>query len=76
VELTKDFDVVRLVIRDDGIGFDPLSVQEGHYGMLIMRERAETIGGDLFIDSSPGRGTRITLSTEMDQQGLASSTNP
>lgn len=61
VELTKDLDVVRLVIRDDGVGFDPLAVQEGHYGMLIMRERAEAIGGQLFIDSSPGRGAKITL---------------
>jgi signal transduction histidine kinase len=53
-------DVV-LVVQDDGCGFDSLVEKEGHYGLKIMRERAASIGGDIYVDSSPGTGTRITL---------------
>jgi signal transduction histidine kinase len=55
----------RLKIDDDGIGFDPAAVYQagkpGHWGLQIMRERADAIGGSLTIDSSPGKGARITV---------------
>jgi signal transduction histidine kinase len=55
---------VRLEIKDDGRGvsFDqdgPESV--GHYGFLIMRERAEQIDGRFHVDSGPRQGTRIEV---------------
>lgn len=55
---------LRLTIRDDGIGFDPDHVPRGgrqHFGLLIMRERAESFGGTLSIIASPGGGTTITV---------------
>lgn len=48
-----------LEVRDDGVGFDPRSVRDDHFGILIMRERTESAGGVLFVDSEPGFGTRI-----------------
>lgn len=56
---------LRLVVTDDGRGFaveqrDAL-VQEGHYGLLGMSERAGRAGGTLTVDSHPGSGTTITL---------------
>ena len=54
-------DRAELHVRDDGRGFDPRFIPEGHMGINIMRERARSIGGDLRIDSQPGRGTEITL---------------
>jgi len=50
-----------LTIVDNGKGFSPGSKQkEGHYGLDIMRERAEGVGGQLQIESAPGRGTQLT----------------
>jgi len=51
-------------VEDDGIGFDPLRPPGNarpHFGLSIMKARAARIGGDLFIHSAPGQGTRITL---------------
>jgi PAS domain S-box-containing protein len=53
---------VKMRIRDDGRGFDSGELTTpGHYGLGMMRERAETVGARLTVTSRPGRGTEITL---------------
>ena len=52
---------VVLQIRDDGRGFDPQIIPDGHMGLSIMAERAHKIGGELRIQSEPGRGTEICM---------------
>ncbi|HTD76163.1 MAG TPA: histidine kinase, partial [Chloroflexota bacterium] len=52
---------VELRIRDDGRGFDPALVPPDHFGLRIMRERADTIGATLAIASAPGRGTQVVV---------------
>ena len=52
--------VVRLVVTDDGVGFDAARAPEG-MGLAIMRERARGIGARVTVDSSPGAGTVVTL---------------
>ena len=47
-------------VRDDGQGFDPALVPPDHLGLGIMRERAESIGADLRIQSEVGVGTEIS----------------
>ncbi len=54
-------DRARLVIADDGDGFRPESVQSDHFGMRIMRERAQSIGAALEIKGKPGRGTTVIV---------------
>lgn len=58
-------DVLRLVIADDGIGFDSACATEpgaGHgWGLLIMTERAQAVGGCCRIESVSGRGTHVTV---------------
>jgi signal transduction histidine kinase len=61
LELDRDNQDLRLVISDDGCGFDPSTEKSGHYGVQIMRERASSINAHLFIDSEPRRGSVITL---------------
>jgi len=51
----------RVVVADDGQGFDPGAVGDGHYGLAIMRERMAQVGGRLAIESRPGMGTRVAL---------------
>jgi PAS domain S-box-containing protein len=61
VRLVREPEGVELTVTDDGRGFDPLSIPPGHLGLGIMRERVESIGGQLSIDSEPGRGTRMRI---------------
>jgi two-component system nitrate/nitrite sensor histidine kinase NarX len=54
----------RLLVEDDGIGFDDSSRTGGpgeQIGLTIMEERARRLGGDLSIESEPGEGTRVEL---------------
>ena len=47
-------------IRDDGHGFDTAEITApGHYGLGMMRERAEAVGARLNFTSQPGHGTDI-----------------
>jgi signal transduction histidine kinase len=53
---------VSLEVKDDGKGFAPETCagpQDGHFGLLGIRERAERLGGQTFITSKPGSGTTI-----------------
>lgn len=56
---------VRAVVADDGRGFDPADVnwgEGGRFGLRFMRERADEVGGDVEVDSTPGGGTRVIIS--------------
>jgi signal transduction histidine kinase len=55
-----NFDRGRLVVEDDGSGFDPAAPYPGHFGLLGMRERAQRVGGRLSIVRLE-RGTSISL---------------
>jgi two-component system nitrate/nitrite sensor histidine kinase NarX len=48
-------------IKDNGSGGCTFTPVEGHYGMMIMRERAQRIGGEIKVDSTPGFGTQVQL---------------
>jgi signal transduction histidine kinase len=66
IEFGQGDGVVRLLIRDNGVGFDVgttlrRAASGGHLGLLGMKERAEILGGELEIDSLPGHGTRISI---------------
>jgi ligand-binding sensor domain-containing protein/signal transduction histidine kinase len=55
---------VTLSIEDDGCGFNPddfLVVEDGHFGLVGMRERAKAMKGRIEFHSLPARGTRIVL---------------
>jgi signal transduction histidine kinase len=53
--------VLNLSVEDDGIGFDPDTLETKGFGLVGMRERAAAIGGELRIESRPNAGTRIQL---------------
>lgn len=60
VALKLEDGFVSISVRDDGSGFD-IDDSDLGYGIIGMRERAELAGGDLIIDSTPGRGTEVVL---------------
>lgn len=58
----QDGSSVLIEVRDDGRGFAPESIEgNSHYGLVGMRERAESIGADFQITSQPGSGTVVSL---------------
>ncbi len=64
LELRQDDSQITLTVRDDGRGFDVQAAHErarggGSMGLLGMRERAALVGGNLSLESAPGRGTEI-----------------
>lgn len=76
VSLTGSEDAVHLRITDDGLGYDLQRQPANHGGMgiRIMHFRADSIGGNLAIISSPGQGTIVTCSAP--RQPAAQVNNP
>jgi len=53
---------IELELKDDGRGFDTSAPgPEGHFGMAMMRERAQVGGGTIDVESAPGDGATITV---------------
>jgi two-component system, NarL family, sensor kinase len=67
VRLVATPDRVRLVVEDDGRGFDAAEGSEDRHGLLGMRERAEMLGGALEVRSGPGEGARIEATVPLEK---------
>ena len=69
VTLAQEGNLLVASVEDDGVGFatdavtaeagDPAAGDEHHFGLAVMRERAEAVGGTVSIRSRPGEGTRV-----------------
>ena len=59
IHVDSNNDGVVMTIYDNGRGFLPVNVPVGHFGLDIMSERMQDIGGVLTIDSEPDHGTLI-----------------
>lgn len=60
VRMTAGADSVDLIIRDDGVGFDPAAPRSG-FGLDSLVARARDAGGRLRVTSAPGEGTTVNL---------------
>ncbi|MBI9050579.1 MAG: hypothetical protein JEZ00_14255 [Anaerolineaceae bacterium] len=68
IRLWDHKDRVSLKIQDNGIGFNPMpTVYNGGMGLKIMKERAEHLGGEFQVKSSPGKGTTILVEVLYDK---------
>jgi len=85
VALTLSYmgDTVALDARDDGEGFDPDREAErkrdqnsGGFGLKGMRERVESVGGTLSVESVIGEGTTLAVKLPMSARGLEFETYP
>ena len=59
LQLALTAGAIMLEVTDNGAGFDPSGDFPGHLGLRSMRERVGRLGGELRIESAPGRGTRV-----------------
>lgn len=63
--------IVRLEVRDDGVGFDPSSARKtGGVGLRSIEERTARVGGTLAMHSEPGAGTRIRVEIPLPANGV------
>ena len=65
-------DRLRVLVEDDGLGFDPerVGARDGQsFGLRVMRERAEEVGGSVEVLSAPGQGTRVTVLVPLARDG-------
>ncbi len=71
VVLTRSADELLLMVADDGQGFQPErtpGAESGHFGLVMMQERAALCGGWLETRSAPGQGARLILHLPLDSQ--------
>jgi signal transduction histidine kinase len=56
-------DRLDVAVTDDGVGFDPEATPlNGHYGLIMLRERIQELHGDMQINAAPGAGTSVQFS--------------
>lgn len=66
-EIVRDH--IRIQVSDEGVGFDPAQVQSrtDRFGLFSIRERLNSLGGRVQIETAPGRGCQITLLAPLHQ---------
>jgi signal transduction histidine kinase len=65
-----------LVVRDDGVGFDPAGADARGLGLVTMRERAALMGATITIRSRPRRGTEVRVVLPVDASRDRASASP
>jgi len=73
VRVARDGAWVRFSVRDDGAGFDPRLVRG--LGLLGMEERVGRLGGQVRIDSQPGRGTMVAAELPVAEMAVKNEQN-
>ncbi len=73
VSTIRDDECLNVVVEDDGIGFDTAgavhaAAKSGAFGLFGIRERLKYLGGEMRLESEPGRGTRITLVVPLKEE--------
>lgn len=61
VQVSKEDNKLKAVLEDDGCGFDMQNIPPGHYGLIGMRERIRSLGGEITITSEISIGTRLEM---------------
>ncbi|MDA0713116.1 MAG: sensor histidine kinase, partial [bacterium] len=61
VQIKFSQNALKMNITDNGAGFNPKIIPQNHFGILNIKERAKKIGGDVEIQSTPGKGTCVSL---------------
>jgi two-component system nitrate/nitrite sensor histidine kinase NarX len=62
---------LHMEIEDDGAGFDKNTIAAGHFGLKMMRERAQEVGAIVRIESEAGQGTRVIIHRKGTERGQA-----
>jgi NarL family two-component system sensor histidine kinase LiaS len=69
IELHRRGDTVKLVVRDNGVGFNVEEKKHASYGMMNIEERVNELGGSFHVVSAPGKGTRLEIRVPLMAEG-------
>lgn len=61
ISVTSNDEKLRIIVKDNGVGFHDSPANKSGYGLFNIRERMNHINGQFKIDSNPGAGTKVTL---------------
>jgi len=61
IRLEQAEEGIRVVVTDDGVGFDPAAIPEDRFGVEGIRQRSRLLGGEPTISSRPGQGTTVSV---------------
>lgn len=80
VSMEKTEEHIRVVVKDDGIGFNPdeaasMISDKATFGLFSIRQRLEQVGGSLEIRSAPGAGCTVVMTTPLGGSSLATGGN-
>jgi signal transduction histidine kinase len=67
LQLHRENKEVVLIISDNGKGFDLSAAEDQGMGLNSMRERLQSLGGNLIVVSEPGQGTRLTARCQISK---------
>ena len=71
VSVTREAGGIRVVVEDEGQGFDPAAVrkgrEEGGFGLPELRRRFRLLGGQLRLETTPGRGTCVIATVPLEE---------
>ena len=71
IHLSVNENIMEITVGDDGLGFDTVNPSNGghdHFGLAIMRERAEDIGASFLLGTELGAGTRVTIRLPLEDR--------
>ncbi len=77
VSVCRDNGELRVVVEDNGVGFDTSEMERRTrgFGLFSIRERLTEFGGQFEVESEPGRGTRVTLVAPLESGGESTGGN-
>jgi signal transduction histidine kinase len=79
IRIVEQKDIVRMVVTDDGQGFDVGNVGavglDGGFGLFSIRERVKSYGGKIKIESEPGKGSEVTVTLPKKAADITRSRN-
>lgn len=66
-------DIINIMIKDNGKGFNPNEVRDKSFGLIGMRERIDLLKGEMKIQSTPGNGTTILFRIPLKDEKIIES---
>ena len=63
-------DIINILVKDDGIGFDEKEVRDKSFGLIGMRERISLLKGTMKINSGQGKGTTIFFQIPLESDKI------
>ena len=80
VSITQKHGLILIMVKDHGVGFDSAAIENefrpGGFGLFSIRERLKYVGGNIQIESQPGKGTTVKIMAPLKNEAIAPRPTP